>query len=85
MMEVISRVNPDPPAFITKPFDFEFLTTRGPAIVGSPDEVADTLGRRAESLGVDTNLVYLDMGGQPADEYRDMVELLGTRVLPQLR
>jgi alkanesulfonate monooxygenase SsuD/methylene tetrahydromethanopterin reductase-like flavin-dependent oxidoreductase (luciferase family) len=85
MNTIIPRVNPDPPAFVTKPFDFEFLTTRGPALVGSPDEFADQLNSRAELLTADTNLIYLDMGGQPANEYRDMVELIGSRVLPQLQ
>jgi alkanesulfonate monooxygenase SsuD/methylene tetrahydromethanopterin reductase-like flavin-dependent oxidoreductase (luciferase family) len=84
MTAIISRVNPDPPAFVKKPFDFDFLTTRGPALVGSPDEVADRLNASAQMLGADTNLVYLDMGGQPAGEYRDMVELMGARVIPQL-
>jgi alkanesulfonate monooxygenase SsuD/methylene tetrahydromethanopterin reductase-like flavin-dependent oxidoreductase (luciferase family) len=84
MKEIIPRVNPDPPAFIAKPFDFEFLTTRGPALVGSPDEVADRLNNAARMLGADTNLIYLDMGGQPTDEFRDMVELLGEKVIPQL-
>lgn len=85
MGDIIRRVNPAPPDFITKPFDFEFLTTRGPAIVGSPDGVADRLNACAEMLSADINLVYLDMGGQPAAEYRDMVELIGSRVIPQLR
>lgn len=84
MKEIIPRVNPDPPPFISKPFDFEFLTTRGPAVVGSPDEVAERLNACAEMLSSDTNLLYLDMGGQPAGEFRDMVELVGSRVLPQL-
>ncbi|GAA1268705.1 LLM class flavin-dependent oxidoreductase [Pseudonocardia aurantiaca] len=84
MKEIIPRVNPDPPAFIKKAFDFDFLTTRGPALVGSPDEVADRLNGAAEMLSADTNLIYLDMGGQPPGEYRDMVELIGSRVVPQL-
>lgn len=84
MNTIISRVNPDPPPFVKKPFDFDFLTTRGPALVGSPDEVADRLNTSAQMLGADTNLVYLDMGGQPAGEYRAMVELIGARVIPQL-
>jgi alkanesulfonate monooxygenase SsuD/methylene tetrahydromethanopterin reductase-like flavin-dependent oxidoreductase (luciferase family) len=85
MMEIIPRVNPDPPAFVTKPFDFDFLTTRGPAVVGSPAEVVDRLGAWSQTLSVDTNLVYLDMGGQPAGEFRDMVELMGSDVVPHLR
>jgi alkanesulfonate monooxygenase SsuD/methylene tetrahydromethanopterin reductase-like flavin-dependent oxidoreductase (luciferase family) len=84
MNTIIPRVNPNPPPFVTKPFDFDFLTTKGPALVGSPDEVADRLNTASEMLGVDTNLIYIDMGGQPAGEYRDMVELIGSRVVPQL-
>jgi alkanesulfonate monooxygenase SsuD/methylene tetrahydromethanopterin reductase-like flavin-dependent oxidoreductase (luciferase family) len=84
MKEIIPRVNPDPPSFIKKPFDFEFLTTKGPAIVGSPDEVADRLNSVASMLTADTNLIYVDMGGQPTGEFRDMVELIGSRVVPQL-
>jgi alkanesulfonate monooxygenase SsuD/methylene tetrahydromethanopterin reductase-like flavin-dependent oxidoreductase (luciferase family) len=84
MKEIIPRVNPDPPAFIKKPFDFDFLTTRGPALVGSPDEIADRLNTSAEMLSAETNLIYIDMGGQPTAEFRDMVELIGSRVVPQL-
>jgi len=43
MNTVIPRVNPDPPAFVSKPFDFGFLTTREPANVGSAAEVAEWL------------------------------------------
>jgi alkanesulfonate monooxygenase SsuD/methylene tetrahydromethanopterin reductase-like flavin-dependent oxidoreductase (luciferase family) len=85
MKTIIPRVNPDPPPFIKKPFDFEFLTTRGPALVGSAGEVADKLNTWAEVLSSDTNLIYVDMGGQPAGEFRDMVELIGSSVIPQLR
>lgn len=84
MTEIICRVNPDPPPFVRKPFDFDFLTSKGPALVGSPDEVADRLNSAAAMLTADTNLIYLDMGGQPAAEYRDMVELIGSKVIPQL-
>jgi alkanesulfonate monooxygenase SsuD/methylene tetrahydromethanopterin reductase-like flavin-dependent oxidoreductase (luciferase family) len=84
MKEIIPRVNPDPPAFIRKPFDFDFLTSRGPALVGSPDEVADRLNSSAAMLTADTNLIYIDMGGQPAGEFRDMVDLIGSQVIPQL-
>ena len=84
MGKIIARVNPDPPAFIKKPFDFEWLTTNGPAIVGSPAEVADRLGTVSAGLKTDFNLVYFDMGGQPGTEYLDMVELFGTEVIPQL-
>lgn len=85
MKTIIPRVNPDPPPFVKKPFDFDFLTTRGPALVGSPAEVVDKLNTWAQVLSSDTNLIYVDMGGQPAVEFRDMVELIGSAVIPQLR
>jgi alkanesulfonate monooxygenase SsuD/methylene tetrahydromethanopterin reductase-like flavin-dependent oxidoreductase (luciferase family) len=84
MGTIINRVNPDPPAFIKKPFNFDWLSTNGPAIVGSPEEVVDRLGTVSETLKTTLNLVYLDMGGQPAGEYRDMVELMGEKVIPKL-
>ncbi len=84
MTDVINRVNPNPPEFIKKPFDFDFLSSRGPAIVGSPAEVAERLNSLADMLEADTNLIYIDMGGQPAAEFRDMVELIGSDVIPQL-
>lgn len=85
MKEIIPRVNPDPPSFVTKPFDFDFLTTRGPALVGSPAEVADRLNAGAQMLGADTHLLYLDMGGMPTTEFCAMTELIGSEVLPQLQ
>ncbi|HVE24659.1 MAG TPA: LLM class flavin-dependent oxidoreductase [Sporichthya sp.] len=84
MKEIIPRVNPDPPPFINRPFDFELLTTKGPALVGSPAEVVERLATSADMLKADTNLLYLDMGGQPKDEFCDMVELIGEDVLPRL-
>jgi alkanesulfonate monooxygenase SsuD/methylene tetrahydromethanopterin reductase-like flavin-dependent oxidoreductase (luciferase family) len=84
MATIIPRVNPDPPPFIKKPFDFDFLTSRGPALVGSPAEVADKLNTWSKVLQTDTNLIYIDMGGQPAAEFSKMVERIGTSVIPQL-
>jgi alkanesulfonate monooxygenase SsuD/methylene tetrahydromethanopterin reductase-like flavin-dependent oxidoreductase (luciferase family) len=43
MKTIIPRVNPDPPPFIKKPFDFELLATRGPALVGRSAGEADKL------------------------------------------
>lgn len=84
MATVINRVNPDPPPFIKKPFDFDYLSTTGPAICGSPEEVVERLSRASEMLGTEINLLSIDMGGQPAGEFRDMVELIGSEVLPKL-
>ncbi|MDT7662884.1 MAG: hypothetical protein QOD04_2440, partial [Pseudonocardiales bacterium] len=62
----------------------EEIVEKGYVVVGSPDEVADRLNSSAEMLSADTNLIYIDMGGQPAGEFRDMVDLIGSRVIPQL-
>lgn len=84
MQALLKRVNPNLPPYLLKPFDYEWLTTSGPAIVGSPAEVADRLSAMAELLGADTHLLYLDMGGMPPEELREMVELIGSDVIPQL-
>jgi hypothetical protein len=47
-------------------------------------EVAERLNAWSDVLTSDTNLIYIDMGGQPAGEYREMVELIGSDVIPQL-
>jgi luciferase family oxidoreductase group 1 len=81
---VIRQVNPDPPSYLTTPFDFEFLTTKGPAIVGSPDEFVDRLQALHAVLHADLNIVKMDMGGVPRQEYLEMVDLVGRKVIPQL-
>lgn len=84
MQGLLKRVNPDVPSYLLKPFDYQWLASNGPAIVGSPAEVTNRLGAMAELLGADTHLLYLDMGGMPQAELLDMVELIGTDVIPQL-
>lgn len=84
MNQMILNATPDPPPFVHRPFDFARLTTRGPAIVGSPAEVVDRLGTVAAELTSDLNLLSIDMGGQPAKEFVEMTELIGTQVIPQL-
>ncbi len=81
---VIRSVNPNPPSYLTTPFDFEFLSTKGPAIVGSPDEFVDRLQTLHAVLHADLNIVKMDMGGVPRQEYLEMVDLLGQKVIPQL-
>jgi alkanesulfonate monooxygenase SsuD/methylene tetrahydromethanopterin reductase-like flavin-dependent oxidoreductase (luciferase family) len=83
MKDILARVNPDLPNFF-KPFDFDWLSTEGPAICGSPDEIVERLGRMGELLEAEVNLLYMDMGGMPPGELLDSVELVGSKVLPQL-
>jgi alkanesulfonate monooxygenase SsuD/methylene tetrahydromethanopterin reductase-like flavin-dependent oxidoreductase (luciferase family) len=84
MQDLLSKVNKTIPAHNARPFDFEWLTTNGPAVVGSPDEVVDRLGHLSEKLKVTTHLLYMDMGGMPQDELFEAIDLVGAKVIPQL-
>jgi alkanesulfonate monooxygenase SsuD/methylene tetrahydromethanopterin reductase-like flavin-dependent oxidoreductase (luciferase family) len=83
MKDLLTKMNPSLPKHI-KPFDYEWLLTNGPAIAGSPGEVVERLHKLSDMLGAETHLLYLDMGGMPAGELFDMVELIGSEVIPQL-
>jgi alkanesulfonate monooxygenase SsuD/methylene tetrahydromethanopterin reductase-like flavin-dependent oxidoreductase (luciferase family) len=82
--KLMKTVNSNPPAYLTLPFDYDMLRTVGPAIVGSPQEFIDRLFKLHEILGADLNLIKMDMGGVPADEFIEMIELLSSDVLPRL-
>jgi alkanesulfonate monooxygenase SsuD/methylene tetrahydromethanopterin reductase-like flavin-dependent oxidoreductase (luciferase family) len=84
MQGLLSRVNKTIPAHNARPFDFEWLTTNGPAIVGSPAEVAERIATLSEKLKCTTHLLYMDMGGMPQGELFDAIELIGSAVIPQL-
>ncbi len=58
---------------------------RGPAICGSPAEVADRILAMRELLGLDVHLSMFDLGGLPPDALRRELELFGAEVLPALR
>jgi len=81
---MILSVNPNPPSYLTTPFNYEFLSTQGPAIVGGPEAFAERLTYLNNLVGADLNLIKMDMGGVPREEYVEMVEILGTEVLPLL-
>ena len=59
-------------------------TESGPAIVGSPAEVADRLCSLAELLTLDTHLLGIDIDGVAEEECLAMIELFATDVLPRL-
>jgi hypothetical protein len=80
-MAMIKSVNDNPPAYLTSTFDYDFLSTHGPAIVGGPQRFAERLVYLSELVGADLNLIKMDMGGVPREEYVDMVERLGS-VIP---
>jgi alkanesulfonate monooxygenase SsuD/methylene tetrahydromethanopterin reductase-like flavin-dependent oxidoreductase (luciferase family) len=84
MQELLGRVNQTIPAHNARAFDFEWLTTNGPAIVGSPDEIVERISTLAEKLKCTTHLLYMDMGGMPQTELFDAIDLIGSAVIPQL-
>jgi alkanesulfonate monooxygenase SsuD/methylene tetrahydromethanopterin reductase-like flavin-dependent oxidoreductase (luciferase family) len=85
MRELLLEVNPAMPAHMMKPFDYEWLLEKGPAIAGSPEEVAERINSLAEMLGATTHLLFLEMGGMPQTELLEMVELIGSDLLPKLK
>lgn len=82
MQKILVRVNRSTPEYLMRPFDFEFLRTRGPAIVGSPQQFTERLVELATLVGADVNLIYTDMGGAPTDEQLAVIELLAAEVIP---
>jgi alkanesulfonate monooxygenase SsuD/methylene tetrahydromethanopterin reductase-like flavin-dependent oxidoreductase (luciferase family) len=84
MNDLLGRVNPEIPKQNQRAFDFEWLTTKGPAIVGSPEEVVDRIASLSELLHVTTHLAYMDMGGMPENELFEAIELFGDQVIPKL-
>jgi alkanesulfonate monooxygenase SsuD/methylene tetrahydromethanopterin reductase-like flavin-dependent oxidoreductase (luciferase family) len=66
-----------------RPLDYEGLL-RGPAICGSPAEVADRIAEVNELLGLDSHYLMVDLGGLPGELVFEVLDLLGTEVLPRL-
>ncbi|HEY6723310.1 MAG TPA: LLM class flavin-dependent oxidoreductase [Polyangiaceae bacterium] len=64
--------------------DFESLMA-GPAICGSPAEVADRIAFINERLGLDNHILLMDVGGMPFNELCDSLELMGSDVLPHFQ
>lgn len=64
--------------------DFESLMA-GPAICGSPAEVADRIAFINERLGLDNHILLMDVGGTPFNELKGALELMGGEVLPHFQ
>lgn len=84
MQQLLGVVNKTIPAHNARPFDFGWLTTSGPAIVGSPEEVIDRISVLSDKLQVSTHLLYMDMGGMPYKELYEAIDLVGSDVIPHL-
>lgn len=67
-----------------RPTDYESLL-QGSAVCGSPAEVVDRIGQLNAKLGLNLHYLMPDLGGLPASLVNEVLELLGSDVLPQLR
>ena len=65
-------------------FDIEEFDREDMVIVGTPEECLQKL-LRYEQAGVDQLLCYLNFGYLPHDAVMKSIELLGTRVIPELK
>jgi alkanesulfonate monooxygenase SsuD/methylene tetrahydromethanopterin reductase-like flavin-dependent oxidoreductase (luciferase family) len=57
----------------------------GMVFVGCPDEVAERILHLHGLLGHTRQILQMDVGGMPQREFLHGIELLGTKVLPQIR
>jgi hypothetical protein len=57
----------------------------GMVFAGGPNEVADRILQLHELLGHSRQILQMDVGGMPQATFLRSIELLGTRVLPQVR
>ncbi|MDQ0578762.1 LLM class flavin-dependent oxidoreductase [Streptomyces rishiriensis] len=57
----------------------------GMVFVGSPDEIADRILHLHGLLGHTRQILQMDVGGMPQRDFLHGIELLGTKVLPQIR
>lgn len=64
-------------------FDFDVLC-EGPAVCGSPDHAVERLTEMVDQLGLDRVLVMVDGGGLPLRSSLEVIELVGTEVIPRL-
>ncbi|HEX8210098.1 MAG TPA: LLM class flavin-dependent oxidoreductase [Longimicrobium sp.] len=61
------------------------LERSGMVFAGGPNEVAERILHVHEILGHSRQILQMDVGGMPHAAFLRSIELLGTRVLPQLR
>lgn len=56
----------------------------GMVFAGGPDEIADRILHLHGLLGHSRQILQMDVGGMPQREFLHAIELLGTKVLPQI-
>jgi probable LLM family oxidoreductase len=66
--------------------DFDALAgPRGPLFVGSPQQIVDKIGYERELFGHQRFMGQSDIGALPYAKLADMIELLASEVMPQVR
>ena len=66
--------------------DFEYMASPNTALfVGSPERIVEKVLRQHELFGHTRFLAQLDIGGLPFDKVVRNIELLATKVAPQIR
>jgi alkanesulfonate monooxygenase SsuD/methylene tetrahydromethanopterin reductase-like flavin-dependent oxidoreductase (luciferase family) len=66
-----------------RPTDYDSLL-EGPAVCGSPAEVADRIGQINETLDLDRQQFLMDVGGLPWSVLAESIELLAGEAIPQI-
>jgi len=61
------------------------LEAGGMVFAGEPDQVAERILHLHELLGHSRQILQMDVGGMPHATFLKSIELLGTKVLPQIR
>lgn len=61
------------------------LEPGGMVFAGGPDEIADRILHLHKLLGHSRQILQMDVGGMPHATFLKSIELLGTKVLPQIR
>ena len=61
------------------------LETGGMVFAGGPDQIAERILHLHELLGHSRQILQMDVGGMPQATFLRSIELLGTKVLPQVR
>ena len=65
--------------------EWDRLVQAGAVICGSPDEVVDRIAEFSETCGITDYLAWTRIGGLPHDKVMRCMELMGSKVIPQLR
>jgi alkanesulfonate monooxygenase SsuD/methylene tetrahydromethanopterin reductase-like flavin-dependent oxidoreductase (luciferase family) len=63
----------------------EDLEKGGMVFAGGPNEIAERILHLHDLLGHSRQILQMDVGGMPRAEFLKSIELLGTKVLPQVR